>query len=76
MLREMMLMVEENLRLSKVMSVVAFGPLDLTEIETRMRKKSHWMQYWYADSPIDSSVAMSCRVRWSEARCKGISITC
>ena len=37
MLREMMLMVEENLRPSKVMSVLASGPLDFTELETRMR---------------------------------------
>ena len=37
MLREMMLMVEENIRLLKVMSVVASGPLDFTELETKMR---------------------------------------
>ena len=38
MLREIMLMVEENMSLPlKVISVVASGPLDLTELETKMR---------------------------------------
>ena len=70
-----MLMVEENIRPSKVMVVSANGPLDFTDLETKMRKNIHWMQYWYADSPMDSSVAMSCRVRWSEGICKGLLIT-
>ena len=68
MLRETMLMVEENFKLSKVMFVAASGPQDFTELETRIRKKSHCIQYWKPDSPMLSSVAISWRVRWSEQR--------
>ena len=46
MLKEMILVMEENMSPSKVISVAASGPLALTAKDTKMRKKSHWMQYW------------------------------